>query len=122
MQVAYIIGPYRAKTHNEVYENIERARYIALKVWSLGYSVVCPHLNSAYMNGCFDEQHFMDGYLEILSRCDLAILVNGWEESEGSRAEVDLCAAKGIPVYKFQDGGSQKPILALVQLGKSTAV
>lgn len=94
-RVIYVIGPYRAETLAGVRRNIERAREVAEWLWSefggMGVAVICPHLNSALMDGVAKDKVFLDGDLEILRRCDGAVCVPGWQFSEGSCGEVTLC-------------------------------
>lgn len=95
-QVVFIIGPYRSNKHNGVWENVNNARSLAVEFWKYGYAVVCPQLNSAFFGGACDEDNFLVGYQEILSRCDFYALVDGWEFSEGSKGEVDLAKRLGL--------------------------
>ena len=75
MKLAYVAGPYRGRTHHDVSQNIAAAREVAAHLWSLGYAVICPHLNSAFMSGAAPEEVFMEGGLTMLRRCDLVVLV-----------------------------------------------
>lgn len=88
MNVMFICGPYRAVTDTEVLENINRAEVWARKFWADGIAVICPHKNSAMMGGDIPEDIFLDGYIEILRRCDILFVMPGWEKSEGARAEI----------------------------------
>ncbi len=88
--VAYVAGPYRADTINGVLENIQRARDVALKLWQAGYTVICPHLNSALMDGACPDEAFLEGGLELVRRSDVVVLVGDWEKSEGTLAELEL--------------------------------
>ncbi|MBU1134872.1 MAG: DUF4406 domain-containing protein, partial [Candidatus Omnitrophica bacterium] len=101
--IAYIAGPYRAKTEWEVNRNIERARLVAARVAKLGLMFICPHLNSAHMGGTEPEEigqdFWLEGYLEILSRCDLIVFTEGWEDSQGSVAEEGLAHQLGLNIY-----------------------
>lgn len=99
MKLVYIAGPYRSTTENKVYENIQRARAVALEVWTLGYVALCPHLNTAFFGGECPDDVWLKGDLEILARCDALCLVPGWEASSGSRAEIEFAQEKGIPVF-----------------------
>jgi len=96
MQLAYVAGPYTGANHNEVHENIENARRVAVELWRLGYAVICPHLNSAFMSGVVDESVFYAGGIEMLRRCDLVVLVGKWEESTGTMREIDEAKERGI--------------------------
>ncbi len=99
MKLAYVAGPYRGRTHHDVAQNIAAAREVAAHLWSLGYAVICPHSNSAFMSGAAPEETFLAGYLEMLRRCDLVVLVDGWQASEGTAQEIEVARTRGIPVF-----------------------
>ena len=40
----------------------------------------------------------MEGYLELLRRCDAVYGLEGWEESSGAVSEVNLARELGMPV------------------------
>lgn len=90
MTVAFISGPYRAGTLDQIHRNIEAAREVACHYWKRGYAVVCPHLNSAYMDGLCPDGVWLYGYQEILRRCDLVVMLPGWTRSAGAVREHDL--------------------------------
>ena len=92
MKVVFVSGPYRGK----ITENIRIARQHAEMLWKKGYAVFCPHLNSAHMDGVASDETFLNGDLEILSRCDLVYLLPGWEQSKGARKEWELARKMGI--------------------------
>lgn len=105
MKVAYVAGPYRAKTMNGVWQNIERAKMIAAELWKMGYAVICPHANTAFMDGSTtgnqaDDSHvWLEGDFEILKRCDCIVMIPGWERSQGATAEMQFADAHQIPVF-----------------------
>lgn len=98
MLVAFVSGAYRSDTEAGVRRNIEAARSVAEQLWRAGFSVVCPHLNTACCGGIVSEETFLAGDIEILSRCDLLVTVDGWAQSIGSVGEVKFAQARGIPV------------------------
>lgn len=97
MKVVYVSGPYRGSSHWEVARNIERAREAARRLWSLGVVVICPHANTAMMDG--DGIDFLAGDLELVRRSDAVVMLEGWEASEGARREREEAIRCGIPVY-----------------------
>ena len=104
MKVAYVAGPYRAPTVRGIVENIRRAEEAALWLWRNGYAALCPHLNTALFDGACPDEVWLAGGLELLRRCDLVVLVPGWESSEGTRVEVAEAYRLGLPMHEWRDG------------------
>lgn len=100
MEIAYVIGPYRSREGVfGLKKNIDKAEELAVELWKLGYAVICPHKNTAFFDGILPDEAWLEGDIEILKKCDLAVTVKGWENSSGSRDEVDFCKKNNIPVY-----------------------
>lgn len=100
MKVVYIAGPYRATTERGVAENIRRAGDAALSVWKAGMVALCPHMNTAFFGGACADEVWLLGDLELMRRCDAVLLVEGWERSSGTKAEVNLAKREGTPVFE----------------------
>ena len=100
--IAFVCGPYRGKTDAEQAANIQTAAEAARSLWRHGYAVICPHTNSAWFSGIVPEQELLDGYKEILAKCDLVVRLPGWLESEGSRAEVAEAQIEMIDIVDFR--------------------
>lgn len=100
MKLIYVAGPYRAKTVADITRNIRRAESVAMQVWALGYPAICPHINSAHFDGVACDKVFLAGMIELLDRCDAMILVDGWERSVGTLAEIEHAKERGIPVFR----------------------
>ena len=98
MKLAYVAGPYRAPTAAQRQDNIHRARKAAESLWRAGYAVLCPHMNSANMDGIVDDEVFLQGCLEMVRRCDLVWLLPGWRASEGAVREVAEAERCGVEV------------------------
>lgn len=104
MQVAYVAGPYRdSRGQWFVHQNIESARKIAAELWARGYAVICPHSNTAHFDGVCDDQAFLDGLIDIMLRCDLVVLAPNWQNSSGTRTEINAANQSGIPVFEWPD-------------------
>lgn len=98
MKLAYIAGPYRSQSVHRIIENIAEAHQVAVKYWKLGYAVVCPHLNSALMDGSVHDEVFLAGDIEILKRCDVVVAMKSWDTSPGAKREIELADSLEIPV------------------------
>ena len=88
MLKVYIAGPLRAETEYLQQQNLRRARLEAENFWRMGFSVFCPHLNTAGMSGLLDnEDDFIEGDLQWLRCTDIAIFIPGWSGSKGAVLE-----------------------------------
>lgn len=101
MRVAFVSGPYRAETPRGIVENIREAEEVALALWRLGYAAFCPHKNTALFDGAVPDGVWLKGDLEIMRRCDLVVMVQGWSGSRGARVEKFTARMLGIPVYEW---------------------
>lgn len=98
MKLAYVSGPYRSGSVNGIYHNIHAAREVASQWWGKGYAVICPHMNTAFLDGSCDDGIWLAGDIEILSRCDVIIMMPNWPDSEGARKEHDFAKQHGLHV------------------------
>jgi len=101
-RVVFLSGPYRATATTTVLEHIREAELHALNLWIAGFAVICPHLNTAHFDGICPNGTWLEGDLAILSRLsktDAVFMLPGWEDSEGSKAELDLATALRIPIF-----------------------
>lgn len=100
MKLLYVAGPYRSPLGVwGVKQNIERAAMVARQLWLAGYAVICPHLNTAFMDGTDTDNIFLAGDIEILRRCDGIVMAGGWQDSKGACAEREFALGAGIPVF-----------------------
>jgi Domain of unknown function (DUF4406) len=98
MKVAYIAGPYRAATTRGVVENIRKAEAVALKYWLLGYAAICPHMNTRLFDGAAPDDLWLEGDLYILAKCDVIVMMDGWEKSKGATKELGFAQSLGKDV------------------------
>ena len=103
-RLIYICGPYRNTNEEKKKENIWHALRVSVRLWELGFFCITPHLNTAnfefYTN--LDESIWLEGNLEMLSRCDCVFMLKGFETSAGSLKEYELAQKLGLPTY-FED-------------------
>lgn len=103
MKVVYVAGAYRAPTVAGIRRNIEAARTVAETIWRLGHCALCPHLNSALMDGIAPDAVFLAGGLLLLRRSDAVVLVPGWRKSTGTGQERKLAIELELPVLEYID-------------------
>ena len=60
---------------------------------------VSPVLQYGHMYEVMDYIHGMDLCLSLLRKCDMLLLLKGWQESRGCMAEWAAARELGIPIY-----------------------
>jgi hypothetical protein len=113
MELAYVSGKYRGSSPSEIYKNINTARETAIKLWKKGYAVLCPHMNTAFLDGVVPDLTFLEADIEMLSRCDFIVIMEGWQESKGAKEEVKYAKENQIPIYKFVKGDKLSPVIIM---------
>jgi len=96
---AYVAGAYSGRTREETEANIQRAAEVAKVLWSWGFAVFCPHKNSAHFDDVAAYDVFIRGDLAWLQHADILVLTPGYENSGGTKQEIEFCIDNGIPVY-----------------------
>lgn len=99
MKLVYVAGPFRAPNAWEIEQNIRRAEAASLAVWRAGHACICPHANTRFFQGAAPDRVWLEGDLEILRRCDAVLVVDGYEHSAGTLAEIEEAKTRGIPVF-----------------------
>lgn len=95
MKVVFICGPYRADTIHDIVLHIRKAEAYAKKYWDMGYCVICPHKNTALLDGTLPDEAWLSGACELLRRSDILVAIPGWESSSGSGDEMKLAEEMG---------------------------
>lgn len=103
MKLAFISGPYRASSSYKVQQNIYRAELIAKKYWKLGYAVICPHKNTSLFDCILPDEVWLEGDLEILSRCDVIVMMQNWRDSVGATEELKFARDMGMEIIFDQE-------------------
>ena len=97
--VVYVAGPVRPMGGRSREDNVAKGANLAQDVWEAGFTALSPHLNSGTMDTeRVEEEEYVRGSLELLDRCDGVILARGWQGSAGSKQELGLAMAMGLPV------------------------
>ena len=109
MKLVYIAGKYSGLNFNKVELNIRKARNTALQlikeVGNKGYFPVTPHMNTSHFEeweGIFkgiDYEYWLQGCHELLKNCDILLLLDNWEDSNGAKEEKKIAEANGMPIF-----------------------
>lgn len=81
-------------------QNIYRASLVAAHLWAAGFPTICPHTNSAFMDGIAADNVWLEGYIRILELCDVVVFLPH-ENSEGSKAEHSRAVNLKKSVYEM---------------------
>lgn len=112
MKLLYLAGPFSADDgdpdpYHAVEENILAASRIALEAARAGWMPVCPHKNTAGFHHATDipRGHWYRGDIELMARCDAVLMLPGWVDSAGARAEWYVATSRGMPIYEYDRTG-----------------
>lgn len=97
----FVSGPYRAKTESEKADNIWHAVRVAVRLWELGWYVICPHANTANFDNFskLPPETYLEGDIAFLKGCDAIFMLGGWEQSVGAKGELEIAIEQGLEVY-----------------------
>lgn len=109
MPLLYVAGPFRGPALSSTHpisrnswimeSNCRRAETLALKLWGMGASVICPHANTRYFQNSLPDETWLNGDLAQIARCDGVVLTLDWQDSEGARHEKEFAESLVIPVF-----------------------
>ncbi len=112
---AYLAGKYSDPTIEGVCKNIENARRASRLLWSAGYAVLSPHMNTAHFDGVVEYTNFLDGDISWMRRgADVVVLIPGWESSHGTHREIEVARFCRIPVVTLEDALDVETIKRLI--------
>ena len=98
--LAYVSGPYSdSRGPYFVRENIAVAERMAARLWMMGVPNICPHKNTALMDGIIPHESWIEGDLVMVDRCDIVIMLPRWECSSGACKEHDRAKKRLKPIF-----------------------
>lgn len=103
MTVVYVAGPFRGSSAWAVEQHVRKAEELAMAVARLGAMPLCPHTNTRFFNGTLTDDFWLDGTIELMSRCDAVVVTDDWHLSAAARAEVTRAHQLNLPVLENID-------------------
>ena len=104
MKRIYIAGAISDPSLIQSLDNIRRGVRVANMVLAAGYAVFVPHIDFQLFLGLNDGQEISKESIQAQSMAwlevsDAVLLVPGWENSGGTKSEIERALELGIPVY-----------------------
>jgi hypothetical protein len=105
--LAFVAGCYDGNIEN----NIKLAEEHSIKLIEMGFAVFTPHKNFAHYEkyesynkrSLLNRETWLKIDREILRRCDFMYLLPNWKFSVGTRDEMLLAKALGLPIIRFDE-------------------
>ena len=103
MKIVYIAGPYGdAGGYMAIDRNIDRARDAAAWLAAHGVGFLCPHMNTAHFEAILPHvpvEFWYEMDLRLMPVCDALLVLEGWEDSKGTQAEMTAWSTTGKPMF-----------------------
>jgi len=104
MKKVYVAGAYSANNVLDVLHNIRKGIQLSATVFKAGYAPFSPWLDYHFVleddNRELTVSHFYDYSMEFLKVCDAVLLVPGWEDSNGTKKEIEMANQMEIPIFE----------------------
>lgn len=103
----YVSSPITDTPENPYAENIARAKKAGYELYKMGHAPFIPALNTLFAGDpeYSDLEHslYMDADFRMISRCDALLMLEGWPDSKGCKAEHAFAESIGVPIYYAPD-------------------
>jgi hypothetical protein len=92
-------GPFSGKTPEDQERNIVATELLGIQVAEAGGAPIVPNSMGRTWKGSPSYEVWIDITKAILARCDAFIVTPNWEQSSGTRAEIEEAFFACIPVF-----------------------
>lgn len=112
MKKVYVAGAYSSDNVLGVLDNIRKGIRASTEIFLAGYAPFCPHLDHLFNlqlreNETLTVQNFYDYSIEWLKVSDIMVVLPGWENSDGTKKEIEIAESLNIPVYSYEEFKNQ---------------
>ena len=99
MRIIYVAGPYRG----EIKYNVLKAAAVGRLLRQCGKAVIIPHVESLFFPESLTEEEWTEHGIDLLHCVDTVVLVPEWQDSVGTRNEIDYAKEYKKSVYEFDE-------------------
>jgi len=102
MKIVFIAGSYSGKNKEIIEKNIRNAEKYQIALANAGVGFFCPHNHTEHFE---EKANAPEGFYRKLDRtilekaCDMIVVVPGWENSEGTKLEIEFAKENNIPLF-----------------------
>ncbi len=105
MRKIYIAGAYSATDVITILDNIREGLRLSTEVFLAGFAPFSPWLDFHFQlmlrpGETLTIQNYLDYSMEWLRVSDAVLLVPGWQDSKGTKAEIQEAMSLGIGVFQ----------------------
>jgi len=97
--LVYVAAPYTAPDKAGIQKNIEFAETVMIELLKRGFSVICPHKNTAHLDYVMPWMAFMEMSFRLIKACDAILFTGDWRNSKGCNMEWEFAKEHRIPVF-----------------------
>lgn len=109
-KIIYISGKIEPRGNDKgtYKEYVQIGKDAAVKLWNMGYGVLCPHGNTdidhSKITVTYDD--FIEADLIMLDGCDCIFMLRNWKSSKGAKIEHAFAIKNNIPIlYTMKEAG-----------------
>lgn len=104
MKRVYVAGAYNASNIVDALENMRKGMRASTEVFLAGFAPFVPwfdyHFNLMLQEGeKLTIQDYYNYSIAWLKVSDIMLVVEGWENSKGTKKEIEVAKEIGIPIY-----------------------
>lgn len=85
-------------------EQIRKERYsVVEKLENMGWKIVDTVFEEDVPEGCNFAVYYLSKSIEIMSKVDAVMFMNGWHKARGCQIEHEICLRYNIPImYEYE--------------------